>query len=166
MTYVFEALLMSFSEKDGDDSNNDSMETGFDASVEALGLNLHLPGSLDLVAHELTEQVRGTILRELTLGRTIPQPQLSPNPPEGAERMVLVVDVSLPKEDLLPFSEVMHILQVTQPRISHLIRDGRLIAVKEGRNTLITRASLEEYLATPSNLGRPRKVGGKKKGRP
>lgn len=162
MTYVLEALLMPFSSGEGTGSS----EEGFDVTVDALGLSLHMPGSLDEVAQELTEQVRGTILRELTLGRSIPQPKVSPAPPQGTERMVLVLDVALPKEDLLPFSEVMHILQVTQPRISHLIRDGRLIAVKEGRATLITRASLEEYLATPNSLGRPRKVSGKEKGRP
>ena len=157
MAYICEALLVPFSE-DG--------KTGYEVQVEALDISFRCTGGLDQAAEKAAEQVRGALLRCLTLGQKLPPSKLGSTIPEGAERLVLVVDASLPKEDLLPFSEVMHILQVTQPRISHLIKDGRLVAVKEGRNTLITRASLEEYLSTPSNLGRPRKVGGKEKGRP
>jgi excisionase family DNA binding protein len=59
----------------------------------------------------------------------------------------------------LTIPDVMSVLNVTQSRVSHLLRDGKLSAVSIGRKKLITKESLEAYLKTPRVAGRPKVRG-------
>lgn len=57
-------------------------------------------------------------------------------------------------------SEAARMLNVSPSRVSHLIRDGRLVAERTAMGTNVALNSIEALMATPRRAGRPRKKSG------
>lgn len=55
-------------------------------------------------------------------------------------------------------AEAARMLGVTPARVSHMIRDGRLIAERTASGTNVTLESVEAVLSSPRRPGRPRKA--------
>jgi len=111
-----------------------------------------------------TERAKGIILEHLIEGEQPPadlndwdELDVEENVEAGCRLFVLTIEVDPPDDEFFTVEQVMGVLGVTQPRISHLLASGKLKAIKKGRRNLITRSSLEAYLATPRTPGRPRK---------
>ena len=109
------------------------------------------------------EHLKTSIQAYLALAREVPEPQDVPicskqaNKENKYDVVTLAIEVTPPFDGFVTVEQAMEILCVSQPRIAHLLRDGHLKAISHGRRKLITRESLEAYLATPRKPGRPKK---------
>jgi excisionase family DNA binding protein len=71
--------------------------------------------------------------------------------------MVIAVSTSLNEIDAVRASEAAELLGVSRARVSHMIRDNLLEGFRRGRDSYVTRDSVNARLADPRPAGRPRK---------
>lgn len=57
--------------------------------------------------------------------------------------------------DLISVAQAGEVLGLQRDRVSRLIREGRISAVKIGRAYVIDRAEVERFAALPRRAGRP-----------
>lgn len=144
--YVFDIAL----------SSDDAAGTRWHLDVPDLSISFECSGSRREALAFAAEEIKSEISRLLLADEPIPQSK-DLDPRDSDESVAtLALEVDLPEEELFTVEQTMRILNVTQPRVSHLIRDGKLVAIKRGRKNHITKASLESYLRTPRTSGRPR----------
>jgi excisionase family DNA binding protein len=145
--YVYETVLTH---------NGDTLEVG----IPDFGITFrsNRPDSDALL--EAAARLAGAVKEHLLQGKEVPIATSSAALQGEHEVVELVVEAECPTSELFTVDEVMDILGVTQPRVSHLMHDGKLDAIKDGRRNLITRESLLAYLSTPRRPGRPRKTPG------
>lgn len=111
-----------------------------------------------LVIEKAAAVLKKTLQKSLLAGGQVPTATFGRKAGTDERIITLALDVSLDKTKWFTVDEAMTILNVTQPRISHLLRSGKLKAYREGRRTYILKDSLQAYLATPRRAGRPRKT--------
>lgn len=61
--------------------------------------------------------------------------------------------------NLISVAQACEILGLRRDRVSQLIRDGRISAVKIGRAYVIDRAEVERFAQLPRRAGRPARKG-------
>ena len=143
--YVYETMIM---EKEG------MLEIG----IPDFGITFRHIGSKHEALIEAAKRLAGAVRECLIQGKDVPRATSGLRVRRGRKVVKLAIEAECPMAEFFTVEDVMEILGVTQPRVSHLMRDGKLTAVKEGRRNLITRASLLAYLNTPRTPGRPRKA--------
>jgi|GEM_PF-1080560 len=135
-----------------------SKDDGYQACVPDVD-NLKAEATTEGDALEkIARSLKKSLQKYLLAGEEIPEPSFGRRAAKGERITTLALDVSLDKTKWFTVEESMSILNVTQPRISHLLRSGKLKAYREGRRTYILKDSLQAYLATPRRAGRPKKV--------
>ena len=144
--YLYEVIIS----KTSDDEYRASIPDIKDIEITAAGEE----EVLDNTANAL----RKTLQKYLLEGTSLPTTSFGHQPAENEHIVTLAIEVTLDKTEWFTVEESMSILNVTQPRISHLLRSGRLTAYREGRRTYILKDSLQAYLATPRHAGRPKKA--------
>ena len=108
----------------------------------------------DSAADLLRETVRDYLMR----GEQPPAPSFDNEPQHGGIRVIVSVDASLDEVDKVSASEAARMLGVSNGRVTAMIDSGLLDGWKDGRNTWVTRDSVEARLAAPRAAGRPRKT--------
>lgn len=143
--YVFDIAL----------SADEAVETQWHLDVPDLGLSLACVGSRRKAIEFAAEEIKNEITRLLIAGEPVPESRDLDRCDKGERVVTIALEADLPEDELFSVEQTMGVLDVTQPRVSHLIRDGKLVALKRGRKNYITKASLESYLKTPRTSGRP-----------
>ena len=69
-----------------------------------------------------------------------------------------LVSAPVKEPETMTVAEAANLLGVTSRRINAMINDGVLTAVKEGRDNMVTIASVDARIAAPRTAGRPRKT--------
>lgn len=75
----------------------------------------------------------------------------------GGQVVIIGVSVSLEAIDTVTASEAAELLGVSRPRITQMIKAGRLEGYTKGHATFVTRASVEARLVERPRPGRPRR---------
>lgn len=102
----------------------------------------------------LRETVQDYILR----GEKLPNPSFDNAPVHGGMRVIVSVDASLDGVEKVSASEAAELLGVSRGRITAMVDSGLLDGWKEGRNSWITKESVDARLASPRSAGRPKKA--------
>lgn len=108
----------------------------------------------DSAADLLRETVRDYLMR----GEHPPAPSFGNEPEHDGIRVIVSVDASLDEVDKVSASEAARMLGVSNGRVTAMIDSGLLDGWKDGRNTWVTRDSVEARLAAPRAAGRPKKA--------
>ena len=89
----------------------------------------------------------------------IKPPELGLNhpPQHGGQAAIIGVSVSLEAINTVTASEAAELLGVSRPRITQMIKSGKLEGYTKGHATFVTRASVEARLAEHPRPGRPPK---------
>lgn len=93
----------------------------------------------------------------LMSGTEPPKLGLSHSSRHGGQVVIIGVSVSLEAIDTVTASEAAELLGVSRPRITQMIKAGRLEGYTKGHATFVTRASVEARLAEHPRPGRPRR---------
>lgn len=101
----------------------------------------------------LRETIRDYIFRN----EKPPAPTFDNEPEHGGVRVVVSVDASLNGVEKVSAAQAAELLGVSRSRITHMISSGLLDGWKEGRNSWVTKASVDARLAAPVKAGRPKK---------
>lgn len=101
--------------------------------------------------------LRGEAEHWLMSGAEPPELPIDQPPAHGGHVILIGVDVSLEAIDTVTASEAARALGVSRPRVTQMIRSGRLEGYTKGHATFVTRASVEARLADPPRPGRPRR---------
>ena len=129
----------------------------YEVEIPDFDVHFRIKGSRRDAISLAAEHLKTAIQVRLSLAKELPEPSSIKTGESDTEVVTLAVEIPLPLEGLLTVEQAMQILDVSQSRISHLIRDGHLLAVKHGRRKLIAQQSLEAYLLTPRTPGRPKR---------
>lgn len=91
----------------------------------------------------------------LMSGTEPPKLGLSHASRHGGQVVIIGVSVSLEAIDTVTASEAAELLGVSRPRITQMIKAGRLEGYTKGHATFVTRASVEARLVERPRPGRP-----------
>ena len=121
----------------------------------------NLPGAtqgddVEDACESAADLLRETVRDYLMRGQQPPAARFGNEPAHGGVRVIVSVDASLADVERVTASQAADILGVSRPRITAMLSSGLLDGWKEGRNTYVTRASVEARLAHPQPAGRPR----------
>lgn len=110
-------------------------------------------------AEMAADWLKGDADMRLMLGQDLPELPIGTEPTHPGGRMLLVgVDASLESIDAVPASEAAEMLGVSRGRITQMVDAGQLFGFRKGRNSYVTRASVEARKAEAPKVGRPKKV--------
>lgn len=76
---------------------------------------------------------------------------------EGGRVVVIGVETSLEAIDTVTASEAAEALGVSRPRVSQMLKCGKLVGYTKGHATYVTQESLDARLAEKPKAGRPKK---------
>ncbi len=102
--------------------------------------------------------LRETVRDYLMENERPPAPTFDNKPIHGGVRVIVSVDASLDDVDKVSATKAAELLGVSRGRITAMVQSGLLDGWREGRNTWITKASVDARLAAPRGAGRPRKA--------
>lgn len=102
----------------------------------------------------LRETVRDYIMR----GEPLPAATFDNAPVHGGVRLVVSVDAALSDIPRLSAAEAAQALGVSRSRVTAMLSSGLLDGWKEGRNTWVTKASIDARKGDARKAGRPRKA--------
>lgn len=93
-------------------------------------------------------------------GRELPVPTMGHDVPDGGYAMGIAVDVSSedPELEYMSVRDAAEILNVSNPRIYAMLRDGILAGRKVGGAQLVSTQSVKERFNSPRAAGRPKKT--------
>jgi predicted RNase H-like HicB family nuclease len=115
-------------------------------------------GTVKEVAIMAADWLRTDIEHRLMYDVDIPVATFGNTPKEGGTVLIVSVEAGVGLMDKVSASEASRILGVSASRVTHMIRDGLLEAIRDGSRTYVTKASINARLAAPRKAGRPRKV--------
>ena len=133
MLYVFEFELVE--ECDGWVV---SYPFDFDGATQGFGI---------AEASEMSADWLKTVLEyRLIAGEAIPDATLGNEPKRGGRVLLVAVDASLETADTVSAKEAAEMLGVTKGRVSQLLKAGKLLGYRSGRDVFVTRASVNARL--------------------
>lgn len=102
---------------------------------------------IESINNGLESHVEGLV----AFGMDVPASTFGHEPEKEGERMAVFSFYADPEpvDGYVTAAEAARILGVTKPRVSHMIRDGVLDALRKGRSTYITTNSLERRIGHP-----------------
>lgn len=147
MTYLYEAIATP--------SEDGRYDIRFpDLDIMTMGEDLYDAAYMaqDLLSLHISEALKS--------GQELPTPKMDHDVPVGGMALGIAVDVS--KHDLeleyMSVREAAEILDVSNPRIYALLRDGILEGRKVGGAQLVSTQSVKDRFNQPRSAGRPRKA--------
>ena len=90
-------------------------------------------------------------------GWVIPEARFDHAPPESGFIAFFTVEAPVKAPATITVTNAAAVLGITPRRVNALVKKGLLTAVKEGRDNMVTIASVDARLASPCSVGRPRK---------
>ena len=101
------------------------------------------------------------LLRELAReylmrGEIPPKATFGHEPSHGGVRLVVSVDATLDDIEKVSAAQAAELLGVRRSRVTAMLQSGLLEGWKDGRNTWVTKASIDARLASPTPAGRPK----------
>lgn len=107
-----------------------------------------------VMAHEWL-QMEGEY--RLMMGDDIPELPLGNEPKHGGRILLVGAEVSLEGIDTVKASEAAEMLGVSRSRVSQMLKTSLLLGYRDGRDTYVTRDSINARLAERPKAGRPKK---------
>ncbi|MCI8367271.1 MAG: HicB family protein [Eggerthellaceae bacterium] len=105
------------------------------------------------------ETAKAEIESLLKAGKQAPAASRTPCPHDAETVMVYFeADEPLREEEVISAADASRVLGVSPARITHMLKSGILDGFHEGRNTWVTKNSVEARKATPAKPGRPKKA--------
>ena len=133
MLYVFEFELV----EEGDGWVV-SYPFDFDGATQGFGL---------AEASEMSADWLKTMLEyRLMVGEEIPDATLGNEPKRGGRVLLVAVDASLDTVDAVSAKEAAEMLGVTKGRVSQLLKAGKLLGYRNGRDVYVTKDSVNARL--------------------
>lgn len=134
----------------------------FESEGTILALPFGLEGGTEAPTFEeaaamAADWLRGEVEHWLMAGACPPSPTLRNEPLRGGSVCLIGVSSSLEAIDTMTASEAAQALGVSRPRISQMIKSGRLEGFTKGHATFVTVASVRARLAAHPRAGRPRR---------
>lgn len=134
----------------------------FESEGTILALPFGLEGGTEAPTFEeaaamAADWLRGEVEHWLMAGACPPSPTLGNEPLRGGSVCLIGVSSSLEAIDTMTASEAAQALGVSRPRISQMIKSGRLEGFTKGHATFVTVASVRARLAAHPRAGRPRR---------
>lgn len=120
--------------------------------IEGITQGKDVEDACESAADLLREIIRMYLLH----GERPPAPSFGNDVQRNGVRVIVSVDPALDEIEKLSASEAARILGVSRSRVTAMIESGLLDAWKDGRNTWVTRASVDARLAIPRKPGRPK----------
>ena len=122
-----------------------------------------LPGitqgdDVDDLCESAADLLRETVRDHIMRGEPLPSATFDNEPAHGGVRLVVSVDAAMADIPRLSAAEAARELGVSRPRVTAMLGSGLLDGWKEGRNTWVTKASIEARKADARKAGRPRKT--------
>lgn len=114
--------------------------------------------SVEDACESAADLLRETVRDRLMSGRPLPAPSFGNEPEHGGVRVIVSVDAALDDVEKVSATRAAELLGVSRGRITAMLDGGQLDGWKEGRNTWVTRASVDARLASPRSAGRPKKT--------
>jgi len=111
-------------------------------------------GDAALMASDLLETYLSYLIQS---GLRVPKARFDHELSDGQTAAFFMVSAPVDEPSTMSVAEAADLLGVSARRINALIADGTLTAVKEGRDNMVTIASVDARLAAPQKAGRPRK---------
>lgn len=120
-----------------------------------------LPGATQGADVSEASESAADLLREIVLDSLVshvplPKPTFGNKLQHEGTRLVVSVEASLANVPKLSAAQAADLLGVTRSRVSAMISSRLLDGWRDGRNTWVTRASVEARLADPRPAGRPK----------
>lgn len=106
----------------------------------------------DMVAEWLKLKIEDAAMHH----KALPSPTFGNTPRYGGSNVIFSVTAGLETVDKVSASEAAATLGVTQGRITQMIAAGALEGWKDGRNTYVTRGSVNARLKDRPKAGRPK----------
>lgn len=107
----------------------------------------------EMAAEWLQGEMEHRIMKQLPP----PEPTFGNAPQHGGENMIVAVSVDLDAIPTVTASEAARMLNVSRPRISQMLKTGKLEGYTKGHATFVTTASIEARLNDKPRPGRPKK---------
>ena len=95
-------------------------------------------------------------LAGITQGEIPPKATFGHEPSHGGVRLVVSVDATLDDIEKVSAAQAAELLGVSRSRVTAMLHSGLLEGWKDGRNTWVTKASIDARLASPTPAGRPK----------
>ena len=108
----------------------------------------------EAAADLLRETIRGYLMH----GQTPPKATFDHEPTRGGVRLVVSVDAALNDIEKASASQAAELLGVSRSRVTAMLQSGLLEGWKDGRNTWVTKDSINARLTSPAPAGRPKAV--------
>lgn len=111
------------------------------------------------VAEMAADWLKTEIEQRIISGEEVPIETLGHEPErEGGRILIVAVDASIDTVDAVSASEAARMLGVSNGRVSQMVKAGKLQGFKKGRDSFVTRASIEQRIAEAPKAGRPRLI--------
>lgn len=114
--------------------------------------------SVEDACESAADLLRLTIQDYLLHGETPPAASFDNDPEHGGVRVVVSVDADLGSIEKVSASKAAEMLGVSPGRITAMVDSGLLEGWKDGRNSWISKQSIDARLASPRSAGRPKKA--------
>lgn len=129
----------------------------FESEGYVLAIPCNLDGGTEGVSYEdaaamAADWLKGMAEHWLMTGTVVPKPVLGNAPQHGGRILLVGVEVSLAAIDAVTATEAAALLGVSRPRITQLISTGGLEGYRQGRNTYVTKASIQARLGERPSL--------------
>lgn len=108
------------------------------------------------VCESAADLLRELVREHLMRGRTPPKATFDHEPTHGGVRLVVSVDAALDDIEKVSAARAAELLGVSRSRVTAMLHSGLLEGWQDGRNTWVTKASIDARLASPAPAGRPR----------
>lgn len=98
--------------------------------------------------------LRGEAQWRLIRGETMPAASFDNEPEHGGRILLVGIETSLEDVPSMSAAEAATALGVSRPRVSQMLASGSLVGWRDGRNTRVTRESVEARLAERPRTGK------------
>ena len=140
MVYVFEFELV----EEGDGWVV-SYPFDFDGATQGFGI---------AEASEMSADWLKTMLEHRILaGESVPDATLGNEPRRGGRILLVAVEAGLETVDVVSAKEAAEMLGVTKGRVSQLLKAGKLLGYRKGRDTFVTKDSVNARLGDDPRKG-------------
>ena len=116
----------------------------------------HLLGDVEDVCESAADLLRELAREYLMRGEIPPKATFGHEPSHGGVRLVVSVDATLDDIEKVSAAQAAELLGVSRSRVTAMLHSGLLEGWKDGRNTWVTKASIDARLASPTPAGRPK----------
>lgn len=108
-------------------------------------------------AEMAADWLKGELEHMLMVGQEPPEATFGHVPEHNGGRVAIVaVEADLSKVEAVSAAKAAEMLGVSRPRVSQMLKSGQLEGWRDGRDTMVTVASIEARLSERPRAGRPK----------